>query len=97
MDGVIELAKLFKERENISTMGIQIGKVISVNPLKIALGDKIILDTDDLVISQSAYYKYDLINGVLNQVPKLEIGDKIILLPATDEQIYIVMDKVVNL
>lgn len=97
MDGIIELAKLFKERENPSVIGLQIGKVISVNPIKIALGDKIILDADDLVISESAYYKYDLVNGVLNKVPKLKMKDKIILLPTNNEQTYFVIDKVVSL
>lgn len=97
MDGITELAKLFKERENANFMGMQVGRVININPLKISLGDKIILDVDDLIIAETAYYKYELINGTLKQVIKLFIGAEVILVPSTDEQTYFLIDKVVDI
>lgn len=86
MDGITELAKLFKERDNPSIMGIQIGKIINPFPdIKITLGDKIILDSDDLVVSETIYAK------------TIKISDQVILIPSFDEQTYYLIDKVVNL
>ncbi|WP_129599494.1 DUF2577 domain-containing protein [Anaerophilus nitritogenes] len=51
-DGITELAKMFKDRENPKQQGIQVGTVISPPPAtKIRLTDKIILENDDLVFS----------------------------------------------
>lgn len=97
MDGITELAKLFKERENPNLSEIQIGKVIGINPFTVTLGDKIILDVDDLVVAESAYYKYELIDGVIKQVIKLSVNDDVILIPSSDEQTYYLIDKVVEL
>lgn len=85
MDGISELAKLFKERENKPTMGIQIGKVLSPLPdIKIGFGDRIILDKDNLIISDLIYNK------------TLENNDEVILIPASDNQTYYAIDKVVR-
>lgn len=52
MDGVSELARLFKERENVPYMGPQLGIVVSPLPdIKVKLGDKIILTKQHLVIA----------------------------------------------
>ncbi|MTI57491.1 MAG: DUF2577 domain-containing protein [Geosporobacter ferrireducens] len=52
MDAISELAMLFKERENILYMGPQLGTVISPPPnIKVGLGDKIILDKEDLILA----------------------------------------------
>lgn len=86
MDGISELAKLFKERENKPIMGIQIGKVLSPFPnVKIGLGDRIILDKENLVISELIYNKI------------LESNDEVILIPTSDNQTYYVIDKAVRI
>lgn len=59
MDSIVEMAKLFKERENQPYMGPQIGTVISPPPeLKVRLGDKIILDKKRLVIAAHVLASY---------------------------------------
>lgn len=58
-DYSVKLAKLFKERENISFIGIQIGKVISPPPeIKIQLGKEIILTKDKLIFCASVLNGY---------------------------------------
>lgn len=60
MDGISELAMLFKERDNKYYLGPQIGKVISPLPeIKIALGDKIILVKEHLIISSHILKDYE--------------------------------------
>ena len=58
MDGISELARLFKDRDNILYIGPQIGKVINPLPdIKIALGDKIVLTKEHLIISETLIKK----------------------------------------
>lgn len=94
---MVELAKLFKERDNPNLLGIDVGKVVCVNPLKISLGDRIVLDSDFLIVSEDAYYKYELINSSLVRNCKLNMGDEVILIPTPNQQTYFVIDRVVRL
>lgn len=58
-NGIVELAILFKERNNKEYMGIQIGKVVSALPdIKISLGDNILLDKSHLVFGASVLNGY---------------------------------------
>lgn len=58
MNGISELAKLFKERENKTYLGPQIGNIITPLPdIQVALGDKIILTKEHLVISEQLVKK----------------------------------------
>ncbi|WP_432406724.1 DUF2577 family protein [Wukongibacter sp. M2B1] len=58
MDGISELARLFKDRENKLYLGPQTGRVISSFPnIKIKLGDKIVLDKKHLIISEQLIKK----------------------------------------
>jgi hypothetical protein len=60
MDAINELAKMFTERNNKETLGIQIGKVVSPHPeLKVSLGDSIILDKRHLVIAAHVLDNYE--------------------------------------
>ena len=53
MDGIVELASLFKERDNQTFMGIQLAKVIKPLPdIQLQIGKDILLEKDDLYISQ---------------------------------------------
>ena len=59
MDGVSELAKMFKDREPIRYMGPVVGTVLSPPPeIKIQIDKKIILDKNHLVISASILSDY---------------------------------------
>ncbi|SCY92970.1 DUF2577 domain-containing protein [Alkaliphilus peptidifermentans] len=115
MNGIVELAKILKARDNIINSGIQIGVVISPLPnIKIALGEKIILTKRHLVFASHILDNYQRkykVNGSI-QLPDvstsysgegtieltdgLETGDKVILIPTKDEQVYYVIDKAVS-
>jgi hypothetical protein len=87
MDGVTELAKLFKERNNDPYEGYVIGEVVSSLPhVKIRIGDKIILDASHLVFAARL-----LNDGTLKQ------GDMVMMMPSQNGQSYIVIDKAVRL
>jgi len=146
-NGINQLAKLFKERENKPYLGPQIGKVLTSPPdIKVSLGNSIILEKDRLRIAahlisqESVGYQteensivlsgdmpgadddtnnkigtikfYDgtpsgktetIMEININKGTKYEAfykllpGDEVILIPSTDEQIYFLVDKVVNL
>ncbi|ABR48582.1 hypothetical protein Amet_2428 [Alkaliphilus metalliredigens QYMF] len=129
MNGIKELAEMFKERENKAYMGPQIGKVITPPPnIKVSLGDKIILEKNRLIIaahvlsgytrqfqgqsngtittktppSPVSYSEYTVLEdlnhaGEIVYTDTLKTGDEVILLPSTDEQKYIIIDKAVRL
>lgn len=60
MDSIVELASMFKERDNKPYMGPQVGVVISPPPgLKVRLGDTIILDKDHLIIAAQVMPQYE--------------------------------------
>ncbi len=59
MNGITELANMFKERENVPYMGPQTGTVISPPPeIKVRLGDNIILDKSHLIIAAHVLADY---------------------------------------
>jgi hypothetical protein len=67
MDAISELAMLFKERENVIYMGPQVGTVISPPPnIKVSLGEKIILDKEDLIISAHVLAGYQRAMEITN-------------------------------
>jgi len=60
MDGIAELAKMFKERDNVAYMGPQVGKVISPPPdLKVSLGKEILLTREHLVVAAHVLAGYE--------------------------------------
>ncbi|MCT4593588.1 MAG: DUF2577 domain-containing protein [Anaeromicrobium sp.] len=129
MNGIVELAKLLKERENRDYMGPQVGNVISPLPeIKIRLDENIILDKNHLLICEhlitkvgkfklngasnigsttlkvSTSQNYDIVDINIGDENKthmenfyeLKVGDKVLVIPTTDEQTYYVVDKVVR-
>lgn len=78
MDAISELAKLFKERENIPYMGPIVGTVISPPPdIKIQTDKNIILDKTHLIISASVYGREFDIKGanIVGQTLDVTVGD----------------------
>ncbi len=52
MNGIVELAKLLRARDNIVNSGVQLGRVVSPLPdIKVALGEKIILTKEHLIFA----------------------------------------------
>lgn len=78
----VSFARMFKERDNEPQESAATGKIITVSPLSVGLGDEIILDNEDLIISSRIYDLY------------LKVGDPVILIPTASGQKYYVIDKV---
>jgi hypothetical protein len=126
MDNMVTLAKLFKDRNNPTPMGVIVGKVESVEPnWKIRIGDHILLENRHLIFSEHVLKGYKreykgivkinksdagttsdgstvLLNldsefeGEIEWVDTLKKGDDVILVPATNENSYYVIDKAVR-
>jgi hypothetical protein len=93
-DGYIELAKILKERDNPNQNNLIIGQIISPLPqIKIRIYEKVILDKENLLISEHIYshYKQEIHEKWLG------IGDEVSLMPINNHQMYYLLDKVVRL
>lgn len=84
----IELAKMFKERNNKKSIGAIIGKIVGVNPYKISIFDgQIILQQEQLYFCEN----------ILNNTNSLKANDEVMLIAAENGQKFFVIDKVVKL
>ena len=81
MDPVSELAKLFKERENVGVYSPMIGTVIELSDVRIRVGDKIILDSSHLTMCVVLQHNDEY----------SDIGREVVLLPYADGQNFIVI------
>lgn len=82
MNGITELAKLFKDRENETGYSPVFGTIIELPSTKIRLSEKVILTAEHIstifnLHEQDAYGNYIL------------LGKTILLLPYADNQKYI--------
>lgn len=101
MEAVTELAKLLKERENISVQGIGVGKVIGVDPVRIVFNG-FILTGNRIVVAKhlvAAYSTTDARVGdhgahVHTIVEPLAPGESVIIIPSADNGTYFIIDKV---
>lgn len=78
----VELAKLFKDRDNIEEIGVVIGKVI--NPLP---GIEISILNDSVIIRKEKLY-------ICNSAKVVNKGDKVLLIQNTDEQRFSIIDTI---
>jgi len=81
MSGITELAKLFKDRENIGVYSPMIGSIIELPVVRVRLGDKIILDASHLTICVMLQHNAEY----------SDIGREVVLLPYADGQNFIVI------
>jgi Protein of unknown function (DUF2577) len=108
LNGYVEMAKLLKERNNKSFDGFVIGKVISSFPdIKIQIDNNIHLDASHLIFSSHLLEEYKRefkINGTSNGesyiaegniefTDSIKVNDLIILVPSSNNQSYVVLDK----
>ncbi|PEB56247.1 hypothetical protein CON65_15940 [Bacillus pseudomycoides] len=107
MNGIVELAKLFKDRENEPYEGYVIGEVMADFPdVKIKIDDNIHLDVSHLVFAAhllSNYTReYEIVDefsvttGKIKWTDTIKKGDRVILVPSQNGQSYIVIDKAVT-
>lgn len=99
-----ELAEMFGERNNPATIGVTVGEVKSLNPIKISYGDRIILDSHQLVFADSLLNGYTAeytddngtttVTKTITIKKELTVGDKVIMIASNSNQKYFVLDKV---
>lgn len=100
---IVELAKMLHQRNNVIKESFVVGKVISPYPdLKINDGDEIILDKSNLIVAghllpHSRTYTASNGSGTITFTDSLKTGEEVIMIPSSDGQKYIVIDKVVEL
>lgn len=88
--GIVELAKMLKERDNKPFIGIGIGRVVSPWPdIKIQFGEHIVLLPEDLVFAARLA---DESTGAVT----LEASDEVMLIPTPDNEQWFVIDKAVR-
>ena len=84
MNGITELAKLFKERNNEAGYSPMFGRIIELPQTKIRINEKVILNDSHLVCLFSLKeqnYEGDYIN----------LGKEVVLLPFSNYQKFIVI------
>ncbi|MDP4117579.1 MAG: hypothetical protein Q8873_00100 [Bacillota bacterium] len=84
MNGITELAKLFKERENANGYSPMIGRIIRLPDLKIQLGDKVIVTSTRIKTCIS-------LNAVDESGRYIHLGKEVVLLPYADSQKFILI------
>jgi hypothetical protein len=84
ISGIIELARLLKERENSNGYSPMIGKIIELPDLKIRLGDKVILTSAHIKTCVS-------LNTVDEFGQYIHLGKEVVLLPYADNQRFILI------
>ena len=88
MNGVTELAKMFKERNNDTAYSPMFGKIIELPQTKIRINEKVILDDSHIVClfnlkERNAYGYY------------INLGKEVVLLPYSNNQKFVVIGVVV--
>lgn len=84
MNGITELAKLLKDRENNIDYSPIIGRIIELPNLKVRLGDKVILTSAHIKTCVSL----DAVDGTGNYI---HLGKEVVLLPYADNQKFILI------
>ena len=88
MNGITELAKLFKERENSDSYSPMFGTVIDLPSIKIRISDKVILTDSHITLcinleEQNADGAY------------INLGKTVVLLPHANGQKFIVIGVII--
>ena len=87
MDGVTELAKHIKNRDNPSPYTPMFGRVISLPKLTIQLGNNILLDADDI---KSTFDIYET-REQDNRTEYIHLGKEVVLLPYDKDNKFVVI------
>lgn len=92
--------------EKKQSLGIVTGKVISINPIRIQYGDRVILNqanlrfTNSLINGYQGEYTDDNGTSVITKQAtvraELAVGDQVMMIPDNNNKIWYVIDKVVR-
>ncbi|MCY6957965.1 hypothetical protein [Clostridium brassicae] len=87
MNYAIEFSKLLKQRDNKEYIGIVVGKIVSINPIKISIlsGEVLLTKGIDLTLTTTAK------NKILDS---RDIGKRILVMASTNNQQYFAIDTV---
>lgn len=106
VDGISELAKLLKERENVLYLGPIVGTILSPPPeIKVQIDKNIVLNKNHLIIAGSllkGYKRLVMLESTKEQdyimtTDTLKVNDEVILIPSMDENTYFLTDWAVRL
>lgn len=87
MNGVTELAKHIKNRDNPSPYTPMFGTIIELPNLKIQLGNNILLDADDI---KSTFDLYET-REEDNHTEYIHLGKEVVLLPYDKDNKFVVI------
>lgn len=87
MNGVTELAKHIKNRDNPSPYTPMFGKIIELPNLKIQLGNNILLDADDIKFTFDLYETRE----EDNHTEYIHLGKEVVLLPYDKDNKFVVV------
>lgn len=87
MGGITDLARHIKDRDNPSPYTPIFGKIISLPELTIQLGNRILLDADDIKATFNIYetQTYD------NHTEYIHLGKEVVLLPYNEDNKFVVI------
>lgn len=78
-DGIVELAKMFKDRENKEIDRWIIGTVINNNPIKVKISNYELEEEDEEIV---------------NIIKEVKINSKVVLIPSSDYQKFLLVGEV---
>ena len=87
MNGVTELARHIKSRDNPAPYTPMFGKIISLPKLKIKLGSRVILEADDV----KAIFDIYETRGYDGHTEYIHLGKEVVLLPYSDDNKFIAL------
>lgn len=92
-----EFAELFKENQNIEYIGIIVGTVVGIDPLKISIygGQAFITEENMYICKNATEYNMTVSTGGFVIHEGLKVGDKAAVVATEDNQKFFVIDKVV--
>lgn len=108
-DSIVSIAKQLKNASNVKRFeGFLLGEVVTPLPdIKIQTSDEIILDKSNLIFAAHVLDDYTRPFEMVGTTPtqtgqikftnKLQNGDKLILIPSDNDNMYIVIDRAVIL
>lgn len=87
-----DFAKLFKERENRQSLNGLLGRITSINPIRISTFDgQVNLDKRQLLATEGFLELFALPESDSKRV---QIGDEVLLMPSTDAQRFFIINRV---
>lgn len=87
-----DFAKMFKERDNKQNLNGLVGKITSVQPLRVSAFDgRVNLDKRQLYITDGFS---DLLELSESDPKRVKIGDEVLLMPSTDSQLFFIINRV---